>query len=123
MTFKNRLKELMIAQNLNQVKLSKDIDFSQRAISMWLLGQSEPKESALRQLADYFGCTVDYLIGREDEFGNVSIAANLTDDEKKLLFLFNSLPEARQQTLLDMVSDMYEANKSKVSSIKNKSIS
>ncbi len=69
MCFKDRLKELMIENSLTQIKLANEIDFSQRTISMWLLGQTEPKEAALKRLANYFKCSIDYLVGREDDFG------------------------------------------------------
>ena len=59
-------------------------------------------------LADFFGCTIDYLVGREDDFGNVTATApsDLSDDEKKLLRLFKTMPEARQRTVLDLIEGL-----------------
>lgn len=112
MDFKDRLKELMIEKNVNQVELSKQIDFAQRTISMWLLGQTEPKQTALTRLAQYFGCSIDYLVGIEDDFGNVSVNANadLTAEEKTMLELFNKLPEVRRRTVIDTMRFMVESN-------------
>lgn len=55
----------------------------------------EPTGNTLAILADYFGCSVDYLLGREDDFGNVAvnINADLTAEEKTILELFNQLPD------------------------------
>lgn len=64
--FRDRLKELMAKRNINQVQLAKEIDFSQRSVSMWLLGQVEPRETALRRLSRFFDCSVDYLLGLDD---------------------------------------------------------
>ena len=36
-------------------------------ISDWLSGRSQPKAEALIKLADFFGCSVDYLLGRTDK--------------------------------------------------------
>ncbi len=112
MEFKDRLKELMIEKNINQVELSKEIDFAQRTISMWLLGQTEPKQTALTRLAQFFGCSLDYLVGLEDDFGNVAvnINANLSAEEKTLLELFNKLPEVRRKTIIDTMHFMVESN-------------
>lgn len=114
MEFKDRLKELMIEKNINQVELSKEIDFAQRTVSMWLLGQTEPKQTALTRLAQFFGCSLDYLVGLEDDFGNVAvnINADLTAEEKVMLELFNQLPDVRRQTIIDTMRFMVDSNKS-----------
>lgn len=122
MEFKDRLKELMIEKNINQVELSKEIDFAQRTVSMWLLGQTEPKQTALTRLAQFFGCSLDYLVGLEDDFGNVAvnINADLTAEEKTILELFNQLPDARRRTIIDTMRYMVDSNKStKTNKIKN----
>ena len=36
-------------------------------ISDWLSGRSQPKAEALIKLADFFDCSVDYLLGRTDK--------------------------------------------------------
>ena len=35
-------------------------------IADWKSGKSKPAAEALVQVADYFGCSVDYLLGRTD---------------------------------------------------------
>ncbi|MBQ3046967.1 MAG: helix-turn-helix transcriptional regulator [Clostridia bacterium] len=49
---------------INQVNLSKKIGVAQSAISAWLSGKKEPSITSLWLLADFFGCSVDELIGR-----------------------------------------------------------
>lgn len=111
MLFKERLRELMTEKEVNQVQLAKEIDFSQRSISMWLLGQAEPRETALRRLSQFFGCSVDYLLGRSDDFGNVVVSENneITPEEKELLTLFRSLPNIRRKTVMDSIRFMSES--------------
>lgn len=64
-SFANNLRQLMKDYNVNQVKLSSDINIAQSAISAWLAGKKEPCITSLWLLADYFDCTVDELIGRK----------------------------------------------------------
>ncbi len=61
-----RLKELMKEEGLNQVQLAKKSGLAQNTISAWLLKKKEPNITSLWKLADCFGVSVDYLIGRKD---------------------------------------------------------
>lgn len=123
MLFKERLRELMTEKEVNQVQLAKEIDFSQRSISMWLLGQAEPRETALRRLSQFFGCSVDYLLGRSDDFGNITVTpspssdlsasspnASLTPEERELLELYKKLPGTRKKTVLDTIRFMSDSS-------------
>ncbi len=64
--FAERLRELMDEQALNQVLLSSKIGIKQNTISAWLLKKKLPNITSLWSVADYFGVTVDFLIGRTD---------------------------------------------------------
>lgn len=65
-TFAERLKELRSERGLGQVELAKCLQVSKGIISLWENGQREPTMSSLIAVADYFGVTIDYLVGRED---------------------------------------------------------
>ena len=66
MIFKERLKELRLERNISQQELGKLLNASKMAISHWENGHSEPSISQLIFLANYFGVTVDYLVGKTD---------------------------------------------------------
>ena len=66
MKFSERLKELRKWKNLSQMDLSKETGISQSAIAKWELDKTEPTASALLTLSEYFGESVDYLLGKED---------------------------------------------------------
>ncbi|MBQ2769233.1 MAG: helix-turn-helix transcriptional regulator [Clostridia bacterium] len=66
MKFSTRLKELRIERNITQATLAKEIGYSQRAVSKWELDKTEPTASALIKLSEFFGETVQYLLGIED---------------------------------------------------------
>ncbi len=61
-----RLKELMELKGLNQRQLELETKLSNQAISFWLSNQRLPSLLSLWDLADFFECSIDYLVGRED---------------------------------------------------------
>lgn len=65
-TFSEKLKYLIKEKNLSLRKLEKDIKISHATLSRWLNGKMLPQAEYLCILADYFDCTVDYLLGRKD---------------------------------------------------------
>lgn len=67
MNFGETLKNLMTDGGVSQQELAKSIGYSQRAVSKWVNGESEPAESAIRKCALYFGVSSDYLIGLSDK--------------------------------------------------------
>ncbi|MBQ7962390.1 MAG: helix-turn-helix transcriptional regulator [Clostridia bacterium] len=64
--FDERLKELRIAQNLNQVALGKILGVSKQCISNWENNNIQPSIDMLMKIAEYFGVTTDYLLGLEE---------------------------------------------------------
>ena len=61
-----RLKELRLEKQLSQSKLAKILICSQTIISQWENGTRTPTIYEIVAIADYFGVTTDYLLGRED---------------------------------------------------------
>ena len=62
-----RIKDLMKENGLNQVTLAKRVGVKQNTISSWLNRKKEPCINSLWLLADFFGVSVDYLIGRSGD--------------------------------------------------------
>ena len=61
-----RLRELRQKRELQQKDLARKIGVSYAAISNYESGLRQPHLSSIILLADYFGVTVEYLVGRED---------------------------------------------------------
>ncbi len=61
-----RLKELRTKKRISQVKLALDLGMNQNSISRYENGEREADYKTLIALADYFGVSVDYLLGRTD---------------------------------------------------------
>ncbi len=107
-----RLKELREERDLSQLDVANAIGTSQTNIGRWEKDKNEPSSGYIIKLANFFGVTTDFLLGREDDFGNVSVNANadLTAEEKTMLELFNKLPEVRRRTVIDTMRFMVESN-------------
>ena len=64
--FASRLKELRNEKGLSQYEIGKLVNMPKLAISHWEKGHSEPSIAQLIFLSDYFGVTIDYLVGKSD---------------------------------------------------------
>ena len=97
MDFKTRLKELRSEKNLTQKELAACLGLTANCICEWEKGRSEPGIESLQKLVACFDCSIDYLVGIEDDFGNVvvqnysSTAPSLSADEKNLLDTYRAL--------------------------------
>lgn len=58
------IKELRKERNISQALLAKNLGVSQKAIDYWERGVNEPKASYIVKLADFFGVSADFLLGR-----------------------------------------------------------
>lgn len=66
MDFIEILNELMIDNNLNQVKLAKMVGVRQGQVSEWLNGKSKPGYDSLKALALALDVSADVLLGIKD---------------------------------------------------------
>lgn len=64
------LKNERLAHNLSQEKLAREIGITQAQISYYEKNINEPSISICEKLADFYGITVDELIGRDYEKNN-----------------------------------------------------
>lgn len=102
MKFAYRLKELRIEKGFTQDQLAEKADLSHGCIAMLETGKRTPTGNTLSVLADIFECSTDYLLGREDDFGNITIKAEnaapaLTEQERRMLELYRKLPPYLQE--------------------------
>ena len=65
--FKERLKNIRQEQGLTQFDLAKQTGISQAGIAKWETGDRTPSMDCLIVLAKFFKCSIDYLVGIEEE--------------------------------------------------------
>lgn len=56
-----------VRSGLTQAALSEEIGVSVASIKSWEAGRRKPNADALVKMADLFGCSADYLLGRSNE--------------------------------------------------------
>lgn len=61
-----RIKSLRLNRGYSQVELAKRLGVSKQAVSNWENDNIQPSIEMLIRLADLFGVTTDYLLGREN---------------------------------------------------------
>ena len=64
MEFKTILKQLRLYHNLTQNELSNILNIKQSTYSHYETGKRQPDISTLIRIADFFHCSIDYLVGR-----------------------------------------------------------
>jgi repressor LexA len=69
----NRIKELRKSKNITQVRLAKILNIAQPTLSGYETGNFQPDNDVLLQIADFFGVSVDYLLGREENKNPVNV--------------------------------------------------
>lgn len=77
----NRIKELRKSKNMTQTDLAKLLNVKQNTISNWESERTEIDKSSLLFMCDYFGVSVDYLLGRTDPTPETSNSDTPTDLE------------------------------------------
>jgi transcriptional regulator with XRE-family HTH domain len=65
--FSERLRTLRKEKSITQYRLAKETGISAPAIASYECGRNDPGAFILCCLADYFGVTTDYLLGRTDK--------------------------------------------------------
>ncbi|MBE6583080.1 MAG: helix-turn-helix transcriptional regulator [Ruminococcaceae bacterium] len=79
--FTERFNELLKSRGINAVTLAKEIGVPKSIVYEWKSGVRDPSLENMLRIADYFGVSLEYLTGREDEE---------TDIEKELLVLLRA---------------------------------
>ena len=84
---------------MTQIELAEKLNYSDKAVSKWERGESVPDISVLKQIADLFGVTVDYLLGRQDIEGST-----LSDFETGLLIASRNADERARQDAMNILT-------------------
>lgn len=94
---------LMQIRGITAYKVCKDTGVAQATISRWKNGKSEPALDTMQQLSEYFGVTVDYMLGKTNG-ENITPTGEIGFDDFTYA-LYNevkSLPQEQKDTLLGM---------------------
>ena len=68
----NKIKELRAQRNIKQAELAVAVNVSQAALSGYETGKYEADIDTYKRIADYFGVSMDYLLGNDASPSNAS---------------------------------------------------
>lgn len=97
----NRLKELRTEKKLSQTKLAELFNISQQAVSHYEKGVRDIDSSLIKNLANFFDVSTDYLLGISDirnytEDPNITIALHSDTD-------YDDLPEEARKEINNFI--------------------
>lgn len=89
MGFPERLKELRLKKGLTQKEIAEEFGIKQPNYQQWESGKRRPTSETLEKFANFFGVTMDYLSGNEEDLENIELlfrmnSKGLTDEEKEI---------------------------------------
>lgn len=61
-----RIKQLREEKGISQLEFAKKINLTQQSVSAYEKGIREPSLDILKTIADFFGVSTDYLLGKSD---------------------------------------------------------
>lgn len=96
------LKMLRVQNNLTQKQLGERLGIGQTTIACYENGTREPHIESLVAYADLFDCTVDFLVGRTDDFGAPIAKSStpvMTQEELSFLKQFRELDKLSRAKL------------------------
>lgn len=92
-------------------KLADTIGINPQIITNWKCGTSKSYRKYLKQIAAYFGVSVEYLLGNEQKEEPQPEQVDLSDVELGFLGDYKELTEENKATVRDMVRLMRERQK------------
>lgn len=112
---KDNLKKLREAKGLTKKQTAAELGISERAYLTYEYGERDPKLDTLQKLADFYGVSTDYLLGRPDAeppadpIDNLVKKITVQEMESDLMHRWLGLsPKAREaflQVLRDIVHE------------------
>lgn len=112
----NRIAMLRKEKGLSQISLSLKLNVSQKMISAYENGKSEPSIATLMQMADIFNTSVDYIIGYTNIRQPIdkTVQMSLNEDECDLLGGYRELSAKQQNIALGVILGLLNSEKIKV---------
>ena len=104
----DNLKKLREEHGLTKRELCEKTGISERAYLTYEFGEREPKISVVQKLADFYGVTTDYLLGREtmsekDDLSSFVKHTNVKDLEEILIRRYLELSDDQREAVLDFM--------------------
>ena len=104
----DRIIVMLDKREIVPARMMKELGFSNGLFSQWKSGTQNPSAEKIVRIADYLGCSVDYLLGRTDTPETSSENSTPSDTlESDFIRIFNDLSTE------DKIRVLYQAVKLK----------
>lgn len=98
------LKNLRKNKGLTQQECCELLSIPKTTFCYYEQGRTEPDIATIIKLADFFGCSVDYLLGHQTQ--SVLYLDNFTDSQRTLISMIKNLNEDQTNNLIGRASEM-----------------
>lgn len=105
MSINERLKRLREALNLNRTKAAEQLGIPYTTYCNYENGYREPDSNTYKKIAQFYGVSVDYLIGNSNEetSGDLDVLLQKIKDRPGMGILFKRLDKATSEDILKTV--------------------
>lgn len=100
MTLKERIRELANSKGLSLPNLEAELGFGNGTILKW--DKSMPNTDKLSKVADYFGVSIDYLLGRYEDKTSKDI------DIRRIERARNKMPLKEKEKMMKILEASFE---------------
>lgn len=111
MNIGHKLANLREKKGLSQAALAEKIGKSQSSIAMWETNKRRVPDEALKELADFYGVTIDYLMGRDvpkwASDKDIMDLEELLDSNVNMAYGGEALTEAEKQRVKDILTTLF----------------
>lgn len=103
--FIENLNALLKAHNVSATKLLQDCGIGKNQYTYWKKNNNVPSGATLQKIANYFGVSVEYLLGKDENKKPAPAEGDgLSEDARRVAEIFNQLSEAGKQAAEDYLA-------------------
>ena len=107
---KDQLKKLRESRNLTKKQVADSIDVTERAYITYEYGQRDISTETLNKLADFYGVTTDYLLGREPAQNPFDNLQTVEEMEADLMKRWLELKPESRMVFMQLLRDVVDAD-------------
>lgn len=96
----NKLKELRNHRTLSQREFAKILGVAQATVASWEVGRTEPDNTMLKQIANYFNVSIDYLLDNDEQSKQAQPRPILSEKQTRLINGYENLNDNGQNMLM-----------------------
>ena len=117
-----RIKELRLEKNKTQNEIATILGISRQVFANYEKEINYPDPNMLIKLADYFDVSIDFLVERSDDFGNIATkkisSDDLSDEEIEMIKGIRELSFTDQNALKVVINSFLSKNSTTKEKIK-----